>query len=652
MKFRQAPPVSSEILVLLFSLVFCLRAGAQNEYLDKNFQILFFEKAPIWAAVATDWDQASPQIHLFDPVKYKGHAQYVSVGLKTGITFKQFKARTNQPENRQYVPFVLFDLRDSPVEVEGEKYLWAIRLVDYEYKDEVNSMEQTVIRLLKTVEAYIARQSRKKPSKGILVLATNPQSTPNTSIAPAVNAEGYPNMTHSALLSKIGGKKVEVLNEGKGIGYLRYIKSGEEDNYRPSAEDILIYESLPKRVPPVSGIITLEPQTPLSHINLLAKNRGTFNLYALDLNALPSIKTHLNQLVRIDCSEKEITLSTATENEAKKYWDSRMTKVEIPKPILSQEMIIPLEGKRADIHTQTIGAKAANYGLIRQHKPEYVKPGFGVPFTHYFEVIRSCGADTLIRNLSKMDREEAGTTLSLIRKRIKGAQVNPELIAAIRKTQNESYGGARIRLRSSTNCEDLPEFNGAGLYTSKGFNAEDSDEKLAKKILQVYASLWSELAFDERAHYLIDHERAGMAILINPAFSDEFANGVALTLPEMDLTKVGVFINSQMGENSVTNPKNGELPESIFFRAGRGDKYELRSRSNIQDVFTSEELRELLPELRKLTLFFHELFVNEDGQIEGEEAYGVDIEFKVMQEAGEFRLYVKQARLLRSVMPE
>ena len=43
--------------------------------------------------------------------------------------------------------------------------------------------------------------------------------------------------------------------------------------------DIVILEAVPDDIPPVSGIVTAVPQTPLAHINLLAQSRGTPNAY-------------------------------------------------------------------------------------------------------------------------------------------------------------------------------------------------------------------------------------------------------------------------------------------------------------------------------------------------------------------------------------
>lgn len=624
--------------------------SAQNPYQSKAHQFLSFEKIPTWVALAADWEEPEPEIHLFDPAKYKGHAQYVSVGLKTGISFKQFKNQVQFYDSRKYIPFVLFDLREEPVMLSGKEYQWAIRMIDYEYQDNTGEMSETVIRLLNTVSTYIQKASGTN-SNGLMVLSTNTKAAPNTSIASAVNQAGYPHLTRSQLLSKAGGKKVEVLNEGTGFGYLRYVRAEEEETFRPAPEDILIYESLPHRVPPVSGIITLEPQTPLSHINLLAKNRGTLNLYALDLKYLSGASSLIDRLVKVECSSKKIVIAPATEKEAKAYWAKRAVTVDIPQTRTTTDLIIDLNAYNTQQSVQHVGAKAANYGRIRQHFPSYVRPGFAIPFTPYFTLIQTCGADTLIEQLvqQKPDVEARNVQLKTIRERIRSAEVNPELLAQINHLIEDTYHRQRIRLRSSTNCEDLPSFNGAGLYVSKGFNADQGDKKLAKKILQVYASLWSELAFEEREFYLIDHEKAGMAILINQAYSDEYANGVSLTLPENG--KLSLYVNSQFGENSVTNPENGQIPESLLFKSAKSEAYTVKSTSNIQDVFLQEPLKPQLLKLHQLSYEMHELIAkNVKGEVKVE--YGTDIEFKIMKEGERYRLYIKQARLLRSVLPE
>ena len=634
---------------VLFLFVSTTSSHAQNIYADKDFQFLSFEKIPTWVGVATSWNEESPDIHLYDAATYKGHAGYVSIGLKTGITFQQFKDQVRNYQSRKYLPFFLFDLREMNVVIDGSSYEWAVRIEDYRYRDNQQQMEATCSRLLNNIAQYIGKQSGSS-SKGIIVLPTNSKSTPNTAIAPAMNKNGYPNLTLSQLLAKAGGKKVEVLNVGTGIGYLRYIRD-DGTTFHPSPKDILIYENLPDRVFPVSGIITLKPQTPLSHINLLAKNRGTINLYATDLKYLPGADKLLNKLVKIECSGSKISISEITEKEAKKFWAARVIKVEIPQPISSVSNIVDLNHKNKQQTTRHIGAKAANYARIRQSFSKYVPQGFAIPFAHYFSTLKSCGADTLILALvsQKTTNEERNIQLKKIRAAIRGARVDPFLIKQLNGLITNRFNNSKIRLRSSTNCEDLPEFNGAGLYLSKGFKKAKGDKVLEKKILQVYASLWEPIAFEEREYYFIDHTKAGMAILINRAFSDEYANGVALTMVEKG--KVSIHINTQYGENAVTNPKNGQIPESIIYKSASSDGYEIRTRSNIHDIFLQDSLKNQLPELKEAVLNIHQMMTK---RVEGKEnqVFGIDIEFKLMNELDGHKLYIKQARLIRTILPK
>ena len=49
-----------------------------------------------------------------------------------------------------------------------------------------------------------------------------------------------------------------------------------------------------------------------------------------------------------------------------------------------------------------------------------------------------------------------------------------------------------LRYRSSTNNEDLPGFNGAGLYDSKTQDPEETEEDgIDKSLKGVFASLWT-----------------------------------------------------------------------------------------------------------------------------------------------------------------
>jgi phosphoenolpyruvate synthase/pyruvate phosphate dikinase len=125
---------------------------------------------------------------------------------------------------------------------------------------------------------------------------------------------------------------------------------------------------------------------------------------------------------------------------------------------------------------------------------------------------------------------------------------------------SEIFQDAKVKIRSSTNSEDLPNFSGAGLYES--FAARATGEKAASRVVpRVFASVWSFRAFEERAFWNIDHTAVRMGCAINEAFTDELANGVLITQNIADPTTYGMYVNVQKGEASVTNPAEGALPE-------------------------------------------------------------------------------------------
>ncbi len=636
-------------LFVAFTLLATWNANAQV-YQTLEYQYLSYGKVPTWSAIAAQWETAQPSIHLYDYVKYKGHAAFVSKGLKTGITFKQFKAQVKFPATRKYVPFFLFDLRTCPITIGNTTYHWAIRLEDYSYTDSKAQMAQTVLRLLELVNAHVNKHSTISQN-GMVILATNKKAQPNIGIAPMVQQKGYPNRTLGQLLKLVGGKRVEVLNEGTAVGKLRYVQEGETPYH--NFKDIVVFEKLPKRVPPVNGIVTLTPQTPLSHVNLLAKNRGTVNIYATEMQDIPGLKRHMGKLVKLECKGDKVSISAINQADAEQFWSTQQKPaLTLPPPNVDEKELILFDTKGVPAVVNVIGAKASNYALLQKHCKGYVKPGAAIPFYYYFEAIEQCGAaamiDTLYKRKKLLTPEQIADRLSEIRTAIKAHSLNETLITKLLQYFQNAPQSNRFRLRSSTNCEDLPEFNGAGLYLSKGYNVSDSKDKLIKKILQVYASLWTLTAFEEREFYQIDHTRAGMAILIHEAFPNEYANGVALTIP--DNNSVALYINSQYGNALVTNPENGQVPESILFPSLTNSSYEVSSKSNIAPVFTQEDMQPLLLELQSISAKIHQLLT--DRVIGTDVSFGVDIEFKVMEVAKKRHLYIKQARLLGIPVPD
>lgn len=642
-------------------------AQAQQQGLPTQYQFVAYNHIPTWKAVVFDWNKPKAVVHLFDVEKYKGHGNYVCYGLKTGLKFSQFKELVRHPQKRQYLPIFLYDLRANPVVKNGQTYTWAVRIEDYSYTDNPVDMGTTMVRLMQTIERHLKAQL---PSigKGIAILSTSKTVLPNWLIHKQLEQVGYQTMTLSHLIATTDNKKntrantnqlsVEILNKGVAVGYLKYIKEGKEGEVNSNFKHILLYESLPYRVPIANGILTLAPQTPFSHINLLAKNRKTVNAYFKA--ALPSnfLATYENQLVKITTQETKtgtsIKIAKISTAEAQQYWNQQQQlTLNIPEPDLSVQSFSHFNIGAKSVQTiNCIGAKASNYALLQHYLPEHTREGFAIPFYFYFETIQSCGADRLIQQLLKNKNSLSPTAfkeaLKAIREKIAQAQVPESLFNELEWIAEKYYKSKKIRLRSSTNCEDLPTFNGAGLYESKGFWQGADRAIIREKLLAVYASLWLDRAFEEREFFGINHANAAMGILINEAFPDEYANGVALTLPNSTGTTT-IHINSQYGETSVTNPKDTATPEVIYFRQFDSKWYVTQAKSSIHNVFVDDaELTPLVRQLQKACVKIDTLLKKD---LSSSDDYGVDIEFKIMKEVTGFKLYIKQARLLHT-LPE
>jgi hypothetical protein len=140
---------------------------------------------------------------------------------------------------------------------------------------------------------------------------------------------------------------------------------------------------------------------------------------------------------------------------------------------------------------------------------------------------------------------------------------------------------SRWILRSSTNAEDLAGFTGAGLYRSIRVKAGADESQIAAAIAEVWASVWLQGAFEERAWFRVDHAAVGMAILVQPFVDGAIANGVAITANPFTEQRPGYFINAQTTAGSVTGAGGNEVPEQhLVYTYSETFESELLTRSS------------------------------------------------------------------------
>ena len=100
----------------------------------------------------------------------------------------------------------------------------------------------------------------------------------------------------------------------------------------------------------------------------------------------------------------------------------------------------------------------------------------------------------------------------LLRQKIESAEFDPELRKTVLQKVAREYAGKGLFVRSSSNSEDLPNFSGAGLYTTVP-NVR-GEQQLIDAIKKVWASLWNFEAYEARERANVDHSKIFMAVLL------------------------------------------------------------------------------------------------------------------------------------------
>ena len=497
-----------------------------------------------------------------------------------------------------------------------------------------------------------------------------------------------PVYTHAQLFGDIA---MQIMNTGTAYGTLRKLTAAELDTAIVSSHDILILETLPAEIPLVAATISKDAQTPLSHVNLAAKARKTPNI-AFNGNDLPdSLLALCGKLVKLEVKANSYKVGVATLEEAQEFWKKNARAPITLTYDLSDSGLIEF----ADLDfksSKSVGVKAANLAELHKLLPDNSPDGFAVPFYHYSHFMdyaqvteelceksfSDCGKEgrasgvckqvknacveqlaepadasepkgaslrSYIANMIARDDFTADTrlreaVLDNIRYMFKHIPVDKDFGDALDAKVRKLYGDAGVRLRSSTNSEDLSDFNGAGLYKSVKATTREKDLP-SDEIRKVWASVWSFKAFEERELWNIDHMSVQMAVAVHEAFPDEVANGVIITQNIADYSVAGIYANIQVGETSITNPEGGELPEiiSIIPSTRGGVQSVLLQHSTLSPdslILTDREIFELYQIVQKIQRYFAKLYN------EYPDAFALDIEFKVM--GPERKLVFKQVR--------
>lgn len=438
------------------------------------------------------------------------------------------------------------------------------------------------------------------------------------------------------------------LNQGVGFGVLRILDGS--DPRPPTAKDVVIFTRLPNDLSHTAGVITLDPQTPLSHVNLKAKQNGTPNAYLQGADQLREVKMLLGSVVRFEVTAEGYSLRAATADEAASHMESLRpaTSTTPPRDLTARTPQKLSSLSHADL--AAFGAKTVNAAELCQILPaEQRMDGVGVPFAFYDDFMKQTGLYEAAQKMLAEPRFATDETyrnnrLKHFRRQLRDTPMPAALRQQVQDIEAGFPPGTALRLRSSTNNEDLDGFNGAGLYSSRTWDpsAAPSAQKqsFGDVMKDVWSSLWSFRAFEERTFHRIDHFATAMGVLVHPSYDNDGAAGVAVTKNIYDEGAPGLYVNVQPTDDAVTSPEGGAIPEELLLlhdaRSGRYEPHTLRH-SNLVDhaVMTSEQLAELALLLERIEQHFRQVL-----GAQGKPRFAMDVEFIV----DDGRVRILQAR--------
>jgi hypothetical protein len=385
-------------------------------------------------------------------------------------------------------------------------------------------------------------------------------------------------------------QEYQALNVAKGLGRIHVIPKLDE-HVEIGFNEILVLDEVPVQLPPVAGVITAHPSTPLSHINLLAKGWGIPNAYIK--NAQTLLKQYDGWWVEFETKRDGYTIKRADVDQLREYQRRLAQRLDVMKPRfdLSETRLLGLKGQRARLAI-AYGGKSANLGeLMNAHLPGLVVPnGFTIPFYYYDQFLEDNKLDDAIfamLNDQKFVHDPGYRREQLVslRERIKQGKFDAELRAEVLRRVHREFPGKGLFVRSSSNSEDLPNFSGAGLYTTVP-NVRD-DEQLIEAIKTVWASLWNAEAYEARERAVIDHSKIFMAVLIQEGINSE-SSGVMITADPFDKdNKDALYISAKRGLG-IKVVEGKKVAEQIIFRQ-RANAVQVLTRSDEDSLLTFDE---------------------------------------------------------------
>ena len=432
------------------------------------------------------------------------------------------------------------------------------------------------------------------------------------------------------------------LNVGDGYGFLRLMSMEE----RPDPRDVVIYETIPNELSRVAGLITTVPQTPLSHVNLRAVQDGVPNAFirdALDDGDIDDLIGHIRPLQRHGGRLLHPRRhSRRSRGLLRRFAPSRNPDAGTgshshPDHRPGRHRLRRLECVRRQGGQR---GRAADAGVPDGTVPD----GFAAPFYFYDEFMKHNGFyDDIEEMLEDPDfQSDYGTQekeLKKLRKKIKQGETPDWIIDALEEMQATYPEGQSLRYRSSTNTKTCQGFSGAGLYDSK-----TRTRRRRRRTASTSPSKGCGPACGTSGHSLNASSTAsttwrrpwGCWCIPTTRMSWPTAWPSASTLSTE--TEGSYYVNTQLGEDLVTNPDAHSVPEEILLDLS-GSYTTLATSNQVpggQLLLSDAQIGQLRRHLQAIHDHFEGLY--DPGP---DEPFAMEIEFKITSDDV---LSIKQAR--------
>jgi hypothetical protein len=362
-------------------------------------------------------------------------------------------------------------------------------------------------------------------------------------------ASGIETVSEAAIL---GQRSYLPLNNGTAVGRLRRVvdlESESEDDIAPT--DIVVLREVPLALPPVAGVLTERPSTVLSHVNVLAKGWRIPNAFVKD--AFAQLAPFEGQWVRLRVDDDAYTIERA--EPAAPALRARPAGAVRP-PELRTAALQPLARLRS-ASTSFCGGKAATLGEIERLRRAgriagiaEVPDGFCIPFAQYIAFMQREPVRERIREAfatpgferSRVVRRRA---LETLRGELAAMPVDAATAASWVAQWRSQLAGRGAFVRSSSNAEDLPDFSGAGLFSTVPNVMRD--DALVSAVLTVWASVFNFEAVEARRQAGIASEAVAMGVFVQTAVAS-VTSGVMVTRDPFDAThRNAVYVSAKRG---------------------------------------------------------------------------------------------------------